>query len=139
MLEITISKYLSLVASLKIGDFIIFYFTVYFFILLIQRALGFKIDTDSQLKTNPRILASLILVQIFNFLHSYIEIPALSQNRYALLVSTGLIFVLGFYLFGFLFLSNKGPLKYIFAGLKSSGISKSTTSSKPSKYASCCT
>lgn len=114
MTELTVSQYIDLVSSLKIGDFIIFYFTVYYFVVFIQRTLGFEIDTNGQLRTSPKILASLILFQLFYFLHAFINNIINLNSAFGLAVTTGMLFIVGAYIFEKLFLSNKGIMKLIY-------------------------
>lgn len=116
MFDMTIKEYLDAIQNLKIDDFIIFYFTAYFFVTLVQRALQFEVDAG-QFKTNPKILASLILIQSFKYLDEQISIQFLTTDPYIETVFVALVFVVLVYGAWFLFLSELGLFRLLYAML----------------------
>ena len=115
MIDFTIKEYLNLIESLKFSDLIIYYFSVYFFIILIQRALGFDIETDGRFKTNPKILITLILIQLFQLLNFVLTSLLVNFSYYSSIIATGLIFVFCLFILEKFILSENGVINIFFS------------------------
>lgn len=114
MFDLTIKEYLDAIQSLKIDDFIIFYFTAYFFVVLVQRALKMKVDIGD-FRFSPEILASLILVQSFRKLDELIDVSFMTSDLYVANVFVAMCFVLATYVVWLVFLSELGIYRILYS------------------------
>lgn len=113
MLDLTIKGYVKLIEGLSIHDLIIYYFTLYFFVVLIEKALGIKIETEGKIKTNPKVLITLILIFSFQFVHAKFTVIAGGASTQTLLFS-GFIFITILFLFKSLIFSEYSMLRYLY-------------------------
>lgn len=113
MFDLTIKEYLDAIQDLKIDDFIIFYFTAYFFVTLIQRALGSAVSTH-KLSFNPKIMSSLVLVQLFRVLNDSLTSILLEQEPYIKIVFTAFAFVTLIFMFRLTVLSKWGVFRFFY-------------------------
>ena len=90
MINLSVSQYVAGLNALTIGDLIVYYFTAYIFLVLMQRILGFEFESQ----INPKVLASLILIQFFYFIRSNIGGLNLPNDIYGSYVVTAMLMLI---------------------------------------------
>lgn len=69
-MNLTFNEYYQVITAFSINEVIIYYFVAYLFIMLTQTILKTEIETDNRFRTNPKILLSLSLIYVINFIYA---------------------------------------------------------------------
>lgn len=113
MFDKTIAEYFISIRALEIDAFITYYFAAYFFVILLQRALMFKVDVG-EVRFSPEILSGLILVQLFKYLSENLVVLETISAPFARQICFAIIFVIGIFFVRLLLLSERGLFRLFF-------------------------
>lgn len=122
MLDLSIEEYIALIEKLTVSDLIIYYFAVYFFIILIERILAVKIETDNKINLNPKVLISLILIQNFQFLHKHISNFCNQCSVAETLLLTAFVFIMILFFVERLLLSERSIFSYLYSSIVNNAV-----------------